>query len=71
MRFILYQSYDETWEGIKCPQLEGMGENTPFSVQSRKKERDNGRDSIVKEVQHRDAKSDRKHQNTDMNTLPH
>ena len=33
--------------GTKYPQTEGTGENTPFTKQSRKKERDNGHDSIL------------------------
>ena len=31
--------------GTKFPQTGGTGENTPFAVQSRKKEQDNGHDS--------------------------
>ena len=31
--------------GTKYPQTGGTGENTPFAVQSRKKERDNGHDT--------------------------
>ena len=30
--------------GTKYPRTGGTGENTPFAVQSRKKERDNGHD---------------------------
>ena len=33
--------------GTKYPPTEGMGENTPFAKQSRKKERDNGHDNYT------------------------
>ena len=35
------------WEGIKYPQQGGTGENSPFAVQSRKKEQDNGHDKVL------------------------
>ena len=33
--------------GTKYPQTGGTGENTPFAIQCRKKERDNGHDSNI------------------------
>ena len=32
------------WEGMKYPKWGGTGENTPFDLQSMKKEQDNGHD---------------------------
>ena len=37
--------HDNKWKrGTKYPRTGGMGENNPFTVQSRKKERENGHD---------------------------
>ena len=38
------------WEGFKYPRWGGMGENTPFAIQSRKKEQDNGHDNKLKRL---------------------
>ena len=34
------------WEGVKYPQWGETGENTPFALQSKEKERDNGHNSF-------------------------
>ena len=34
-------------EGTKYPQTGAMGVNTPFAIQSRKKERDNGHNTLT------------------------
>ena len=47
MRFILYQKCNVPIDkrgGTKYPQTGGTGENTPFAIQGRKKEQDNGHD---------------------------
>ena len=43
--------------GTKYPQTGGTGENTPFAVQSRKKERDNDHDTARTFIQHKYANS--------------